>query len=281
VAENGETAVVIAGEDQKAQQQETDRPGADRGDRRSGDPHLRQTPAAEDQGVVERDVDDHAEQGAEHHRPGHPPAGEEGRQRGDGDMEDGAAAEDIEIDPLQGLDLRAVAGEAEQRPAGDQGKEPEDQAGEQGEIDPLPQHPADLAMGAAAAVLGDEHPGVAADPAEEGHEQEGGDAGRRGGGDRLEVVVGEKGAVGEFHYRGRRHARHQRQADPDDVMVAAATAPMADQLEHAGGMVSAGVAVGLGGGSECPLTRRPDNLVARICAIGRRRRGSGKPRQWR
>ena len=46
------------------------------------------------------------------------------------------------------------------------------------EIDALPEYPADPVAGAAAAVLGNEDPGVAANAAEKGHEQKSCDPGR-------------------------------------------------------------------------------------------------------
>ena len=61
-------------------------------------------------------------------------------------MQHRTPAEDVEIDLFQDTDLGAVSGKPEQGDGGEEGEKPKDQAGEQGEVHPLPEHLADPGM---------------------------------------------------------------------------------------------------------------------------------------
>ena len=213
MAKTSKRRLLFPGEDQPGKTEDIDAPGGDRGDGGAFDAHLRHAPVAEDQGVIERDVDEDPEKGDDHHRSGDPPAGEEGGEGNHRHMEHGALAEDGKVDFFERPHSLGVAGEGKERPRRKNPEQPEDEAGGQGEMDALPQHAADLALIAPAGILGDEDSDVAADPAEKGDGQIGDDAGRQGRGDGIDAVIGKEDPVGEFHQGRGRQAEDQRQAD--------------------------------------------------------------------
>ena len=124
-----------------------------------------------------------------------------------------AVAEDGKVDFLLAPHLLGMAGQPEERLARPGPEQGQQHPGKEGEEDALPEHQADALLLAAAGVLGDEHPDIAAHPAEESDEQIGGDAGGQRRRDRLDAVVGKEDAVGEFHGRGGREADHQGETD--------------------------------------------------------------------
>ncbi|VTR71219.1 hypothetical protein DESC_910019 [Desulfosarcina cetonica] len=128
---------------------------------------------------------------------------------------------------FQRLDFRRVAAQLENRP-GSLGRRREDDGGQQGEIDPLPDAGADAGEISRTGILGHENAQVAGDSGKEGQDEKSGHAGRQGCGNGIEGIVGQKDPVGEFHDRGGRHGENQGQADGKKITI------MMEAMAHGG-----------------------------------------------
>ncbi len=230
--EDPEAAVVLSREDQAGKTEDIDPPGGHRGDGGAFDAQLRHAPVTEDQGIVEGDIDENAEEGDDHHRSGDSSTGEKGGEGNHCHMENGPLAEYRKIVLFEQPHPGGMAGEGKKRPRPINPEQPEDETAAEGEMDALPEDAANPALLAPAGILGDEDPDIAADPAEKGDGQVGADAGRQCRRDRVDTVMGEEDPVGEFHQGRCRQAEDQGQADPQDLLVTVAPDQIFQEKRH-------------------------------------------------
>ena len=108
-------SVVDLVEDQCAIKEGDQRPGAYRGDPRPADSHFRKDPDAVDQCIIQGNVEKHADDIDDHHRPCLPPSREKTGQRDARHVYSSAQAKDPEIAALQLLDLRWMTAQPENR----------------------------------------------------------------------------------------------------------------------------------------------------------------------
>ena len=214
-----ETAILVLAEHEPAIHQE----GGDHrdvgGDGGAGDPHLRKAADAEDQQIIEDDVDGGGDQVGPHDRPRLAAAGEEAAQRRGGDGRKRSQAEDAEVDDFPALDLGIVSDEAEGR-VGERDEACHDDGPDQRHVETLPDGRTDPLVSSRPDVLRDEGAHVARGPDEQAHQGVVQDAGRRRGGKGRGGVPGEKHAIHEMLERPRAGTQDQRERDEQDLPVA-------------------------------------------------------------
>lgn len=156
-------------------------PGHYRGQARAENPQLGKRPDAVYEAIVQRYVDEHADQVGEHDHPCAAKSGKESGQRAPGQMNPRTKAQNAKIDRLKLPDFRRMSGQSKNM-IGEQGQGCEHRRPQQGHIDALPDDLADHPGPALPHVLGHKHGHIAGGPQKDRHGQEGHDSGGQGRG---------------------------------------------------------------------------------------------------